>query len=301
MHQLNVTPLAAKAMLVKLTTRRVTLNARDKMAEEYLQNELGDTAFVVNKKLFRDPGNPINKIMSVSSEVYTYHRAHTLAYMDKGPRILPNTQYMDYTTGMRERINKVDSMMAVHMPQYYTYVNLDIQQRTQADMGKTKPVNYVAPNVGEYPTREQFERGLGFDLRFMPLPEEKHFLYDISDSDRDSFNTLMSEIERNATVETIRKMLTPLEHLVEKLNKPIGTEGATFREASVENIIEGIEIARKLNISEDPEIARLASELSATMSNYIGSNVLRESPIVRQQAAQKLDYIARQMGALYGA
>jgi hypothetical protein len=29
--------------------------------------------------------------------------------------------------------------------------------------------------------------------------------------------------------------------------------------------------------------------------------VLRESPIVREQAAKKLDYIAQQMGALYGA
>ena len=28
--------------------------------------------------------------------------------------------------------------------------------------------------------------------------------------------------------------------------------------------------------------------------------VLRESPIVREQAAKKLDYIAQQMGALYG-
>jgi hypothetical protein len=28
--------------------------------------------------------------------------------------------------------------------------------------------------------------------------------------------------------------------------------------------------------------------------------VLRESPIVREQAAAKLDYIARQMGGMYG-
>ena len=106
--QLNVTPLAAKAMLVKLTTRKVTLTSRDKNAEEYLQGELGDSAYVVNKKLFRDPANPINKIISTASEVYTYHRGHTLAYVDKGPRLLPNTQYIDYTAGMRERIGKAE-------------------------------------------------------------------------------------------------------------------------------------------------------------------------------------------------
>ena len=66
---MQLTTLADKAMLVKLTTRRANLSTRDMMAEEYLQSELGDTAFVVNKKLFRDPSNPINRLLAKASEI----------------------------------------------------------------------------------------------------------------------------------------------------------------------------------------------------------------------------------------
>ena len=145
--QLNVTPLAAKAMLVKLTTRKVTLTSRDKNAEEYLQGELGDSAYVVNKKLFRDPANPINKIISTASEVYTYHRGHTLAYVDKGPRLLPNTQYIDYTAGMRERIGK-DLHDGIIQAIYGIGLSLeDVPELVEDEEGRTEAVARVDPQA----------------------------------------------------------------------------------------------------------------------------------------------------------
>jgi hypothetical protein len=94
-------------------------------------------------------------------------------------------------------------------------------------------------------------------------------------------------------------MLEPLSHLIEKLNKPIGTEGAIFRDSAIENIIANIDRAKKLNVSDDPEISDMTDRLAQAVRVYQGTNVLRESPIVRDQAAKKLDEIARQMGALF--
>jgi hypothetical protein len=293
--------LSSKAMLVKLTTRRANLTKRDMMAEEYLQAELGDTAFIVNKKLFRDPLNPINQIMSKASEVYTYHKKHTLAYIDKGPRLLPNNQYFEYTSNMRNIIQEVDSMMALHMPNYDKYVQLDVQSRIAQDSGKAKPIRYVAPSIDDYPTAEVFERGMGHDIRFSPLPESKHFLFDISDADMEAFNRTMEEVQENARAEVIKKMMQPLGHLIDKLNKPIGTEGAIFRDSAIENIIEGIEMARKLNVNDDPEITEMAQTIGQAISVFANNGaVLRESPIVRENTAKKLDEIAKQMGFMYG-
>jgi hypothetical protein len=110
---------------------------------------------------------------------------------------------------------------------------------------------------------------------------------------------MMATVEQGARNETIKMMLEPLGHLVEKLNKPIGTEGSIFRESAIENVVENINRARKLNVSDDPEITQMINTLSSAVNVYTGTNVLRESPIVREQAAKKLDEIARQMGALY--
>ena len=297
---MKLTTLAEKAMLVKLTTRRANLTKRDTIAEEFVQEELGDTSLIVNKKLFRDTLNPINVLMAKASEPYTYHKTHTLPYVDKGPRILPTEQYMDYTTNMRRIKQEVESMKNAVMPNYDAYVQLDIQSRIARDAGKSKPTKYVAPSVDDYPTADQFEQAMSIELVFSPLPDARHFLFDISEEDMGAFNAQMDSIAQRARSEVIKRMMEPLKHLVDKLNKPIGTEGHIFRDSAVENVIEGIDMAKKLNVNADPDIVEMANTISDAISKYSTNvAVLRESPIVREQAAAKLDYIARQMGGLY--
>jgi hypothetical protein len=286
------TTLSSKAMLVKLTVRRANLTRRDITAELLIQNQMDDTSLVVNRKLFRDKGNPINRVMQTASEVYTYHKAHTLAYIDKGPRLLPNSQYMDYTSEMRQRIQAVDDMLNKYMPDYDNYVQLDIKARALGNTG--------AARADDYPTAEEFRSKMGFDLRFTPLPDAKHFLFDISDDDMAEFNASMEQVAQGARAEVIKGMLEPLQHLIEKLNKPIGTEGAIFRDTAVENVIEGLRRAKALNVNADQDVDDMADNLLHAIDAYnFNKDALRESPIVREQAAIKLDAIAKKMAA-YG-
>ena len=286
------TTLSSKAMLVKLTVRRANLTRRDITAELLIQNQMDDTSLVVNRKLFRDKLNPINRIMQTASEVYTYHKAHTLAYIDKGPRLLPNAQYMDYTAEMRQRIQAVDDMLDKYMPDYDNYVQLDIKARALGNTGAAK--------VDDYPTADEFRSKMGFDLRFTPLPDAKHFLFDISDADMAEFNASMEQVAQGARAEVIKGMLEPLQHLVEKLNKPIGTEGAIFRDTAVENVVDGLKRAKALNVNSDPDVDAMADTLMQAIDIYnFNTDSLRESPAVREQAAVKLDAIAKKM-ATYG-
>jgi hypothetical protein len=290
---MKVTNLSEKAMLVKLTMRRANLTRRDSVAELVIQQQMDDSSLTVLSKLFRDKNNPINQIMTAMSEVYTYHKNHTLPYIDKGPRILPNNLYMEYTQDMRGRISSVDNLLAKFIPNYDQYVQLDIAYRSKGS-GRAR--------VEDYPTADEFQARMGFDLRFMPLPDQKHFLFDLSDSDVDNFMQAMRDAEVAARTDAIGRMLEPLKHLVDKLNRPIGTEGAIFRDSAVENVAEGLEIARKLMMDTSPELEGVIKELDAAVSKYANNKEwLRESPIVREQAAKKLDDIAKQMGAFMGA
>lgn len=292
MTEPKVVSLCEKAMLVKLTTRRANLTKRDEVAEAVIQAQMDDASLIVRSQLFRDKANPINQVMSAISKVYTYHREHTLPYMDKGPRILPNNMYMEYTDSMRNLISEVDVLLSKYMPNYDTYVQLDIQYRSKSKGGA---------KVEDYPTSTEFQKRMGFDLRFMPLPDRKHFLFDISDADVANFTQAMQDAERIARHDAISRMLEPLKHLVDKLNKPIGTDGAVFRESAVENVVEGIEVAKKLMIDEDPSIRAVIDELNQAVSKYAdNTSWLRESPVVREQAARKLEDIARQMGSFMG-
>lgn len=289
MNAPQATPLNAKAMLVKLTVRRANLTKRDNAAEIIIQHAMDDTSLIVNSKLFRDKTNPINKIMSEASTVYGYHKLNTLPYMDKGPRILPNNNYMEYTKSMRERIDHVDNLLAEYIPNYDNYVQLDIAFRSKNQTASRAKVE-------DYPSADDFRTRMGFELRFMPLPDAKHFLFDLSDDDISAFNQSIVEAEQIARVDCVKRMLEPLTHLVDKLNKPIGTDGAIFRDTAVTNVIEGLQIARKLNIDDNEELNDSILQLSQALSIYDQhKDSLRESPVVRMKAAKQLDAIANKM------
>lgn len=283
--------LAEKAIKVKLTMRRANLVRRDAAAEAFVQQQMDDASLVVNSKLFRDKSNPINKIMTAASEVYTYHKQHTLPFIDKGPRLLPNEQYMDYVAAMRHRIGVVDTLMNQHLPNYDQYVQLDIRYRSQGGTGRAK--------ADDYPTAEQFKERMGFDLRFEPLPEAKHFLFDMDEDDINSFNQAMEDTAKLARNDAVMRMLEPLQHLAKKLELPIGAQGSIFRDSAMENIVEGVAMARKLMIDPPPEFSELCDDLQVTVKNF-NADWLRQSPVNREAAAKKLADVAEKMKGLMG-
>ena len=287
MKQLN-----EKAMLVKLTMRKANLTKRDAVAEAIIQNQMDDSSLIVNSKLFRDPNNPINRIMQEHSGIYIFHKKNTLAYIDKGPRILPNNNYMEYTHEMRQRINYVDSLLDKQMPNYDTYVQLDIMYRSKNQVTSRAKVE-------DYPTADEFRQSMGFDLRFAPLPDQSHFLFDLSDEDKAGFEESIKEAGKVARRETVMSMLEPLQKLVTKLSVEIGEKESVFRNSAIENVLDGLERARKLNIDEDPALDEAIKNLSSAIVVFDQhKDSLRESPVVRESAHKKLNEIANRMKGL---
>lgn len=295
---MQLTQLNQKAMLVKLTMRRANLTRRDKDAELVAQSVLDDESLVVNSKLFRDQLNPINKVMSRASEIYAHHKKWTLPYIDKGPRILPVVQYDEYRTAMREKIDELDRTLRDLMPKYDTYVQLDIAFRSK---NASLSGRAGRASVDDYPSADEFRTRMGYELRFMPLPDSKHFLFDVADEDIKEFEASMQAAANAARNDAITRMLKPLQHLVEKLNKPIGTDGSIFRDSAIENVVEGLDEAKALTIDPSPELTDLMDKLKADIKGYsLAPHQLRESPIVREDAAKKLDHIAKQMAFFMG-
>jgi hypothetical protein len=289
---MQVTTLAEKAVLVKLTTRRVKLTHRMTSVESIVQAQFDDSSIAVLGRMFRDKSNPINAIINTINEAYREHRKFTLPYVDKGPRILPNNMYFEYSQLMHGHINHLDAMVNRYMPNYDSYVMQDIAFRS------TSKTSVCA---SDYPTAQEFQDRVGLELRFSPMPDKKHFLFDMSDVDVANFSNAMVEVEAAARADAIKRMLEPLTHLVDKLEKPAGKQnGGTFRDSAIENIIEGIDIAKKLVMDDNPELMDTINKLETTISSY-NPDWLRESPIVRDQAKTKLDEIAKQMGAFMGA
>lgn len=288
------TQLSSKALLVKLTIRRANLVRRDQQVTHSIQQQFADQSLAAFTKLFTSKSSPIHEIMRCANEVYTYHREQTLPYVDSGPRLLPSANYMEYTQEMKSKIAHVEAMLKQWMPQYAQLVLDDIVYRNGGRMTGRASSN-------DYPTAEQFEQRMSFDLRFMPMPDQRHFLFDLSEDDEKAFTRAMEEVEALARNDTLSRMLEPVSRLTKRLSDYTGAKGERFHTSGLENIIEGCRMARKLAIDPPSELLTQINELEQMCTTYVlGVDTLKESQAARDTARQRLKEVADKMGAMYG-
>jgi ribosomal protein S8 len=283
------TKLSDKVVLVKLTIRRAALTKRDAYLSDKIQRQEGDTSLTVLTKLFRNKDSAINQIMSSYGEFYQYHKKNTLPYMDAGPRILPNDLYMEYTQEMKHRIAKVDNLLDTYMPMYDQLVLDDVMYRNSGHAAGRA-------NVSEYPTAEDFRQSMSAELRFQPMPDASHFLFDLSDEDVASFKRAEEEAAQAANADTVQRMLKPIQALVTKLGEYQGLKGERFHNSLVENVIDGCTLARKLAISPTPELLADIAELEDAVQGYLKDvEMIKGSAHKRDEAKKKLQDVASKM------
>lgn len=283
------TKLSDKVVLVKLTIRRAALTKRDAVLTANLQAQEKDNSLTVLTKLFKDKDSAINQIMSKYGEVYQYHKKHTLPYMDAGPRILPNDMYMEYTQEMKHRIAQVDNLLDTYMPMYDQLVLDDVMYRNSGHAAGRA-------NVSEYPSAEDFRLSMSAELRFQPMPDASHFLFDLSEDDVASFKRAEEEAAQAANADTIQRMLKPIQALVTKLGEYQGLKGERFHNSLVENVIDGCTLARKLAINPTPELLADITELEDAVQGYLKDvEMIKGSANKRVEAKKKLQDVASKM------
>jgi hypothetical protein len=283
------TKLSDKVVLVKLTIRRAALTKRDAVLTANLQAQEKDNSLTVLTKLFKDKDSAINQIMAKYGEVYQYHKKHTLPYMDAGPRILPNDMYMEYTQEMKHRIAQVDNLLDTYMPMYDQLVLDDVMYRNSGHAAGRA-------NVSEYPNAEDFRLSMSAKLRFQPMPDASHFLFDLSEDDVASFKRAEEEAAQAANADTIQRMLKPIQALVTKLGEYQGLKGERFHNSLVENVIDGCTLARKLAINPTPELLADIAELEDAVQGYLKDvEMIKGSANKRVEAKKKLQDVASKM------
>jgi hypothetical protein len=290
---MNPTKLSDKAVLVKLTLRRAALTKKDQYLSQKIQQQEGDASLSVLTKLFKSKDNAIAQIMTKYGEVYAYHKQHTLPYIDAGPRILPNDMYFEYTQEMKKRIADVDSLLDTYMPLYDRLVYDDVMYRNSGSAAGRA-------NTNEYPTDEQFRQSMSIDLRFQPMPDARHFLFDLSEEDVASFERAEAEAAQAANADMVARMLKPMQSLAKRLSEYQGAKNERFHNSLIENVIEGCDTALKLAINPTQEFineVNATKDIAKALLNSV--EVVKGSANARAKARSDLDQIANKLAGFY--
>jgi hypothetical protein len=290
---MNVSKLSDKAVLVKLTIRRAALTRRDHGLTATLQAQENDKSLTVLTKLFRNKESAINQIMAKYGEVYAYHKKNTLPYVDAGPRILPNDLYFEYTQEMKHRIASVDNLLDTYMPMYDQLVLDDVMYRNSGSSAGRA-------NVDEYPSAEDFKLSMSAELRFQPMPDASHFLFDLSDEDVESFKRAEHEAAAQANADAINRMLKPMGALVTRLKEYQGGQKERFHNSLIDNVIEGCDMAKKLAINPTPELLAEIEGIKTLAGSILDTvEVVKGSANARAKAKADLDAVANKLAGFY--
>lgn len=278
----RVATLAEKATLVKLTQRKPALVKRDQNLSAALQLQEGDRSITVHRKLFKDKHSPIHRIMQAAGEVYAYHKQHTHPYLDGGTRLLPNALYFEYTQEMKHRIAKVERLLDLHMPDYDQLVADDMAYRG------------ASAALTDYPTAAEFRACMTNTVRPVPLPDKRHFLFDLTDEDMAEFERAEEEAAQLVATNTVQTMLKPVSDLLAKLEDYRGEQGQRWHNSVVQNVIDSCELARKIAIHPSDELLGYINELEQLARGYLANvEVLKGSANARADAQAALQAAAK--------
>jgi len=290
-HSLQVKGLDEKAVLVQLKRSMFGTSRRDE-AESAAYG-----AGNVVKHLFEDKSCRMAKVKQAYSEVYTYVNENTVPW-GKGVRILNIDHYFDFTTGLRQRIDHANAMVADLEAHWDAEVNRDLSRLAKIETEKGRPQGSLA-DPDNYPDASEIGDKFGIEVRYMPVPTTGDFRVTISDEDKASLQKQLEDAEDAAARHVIEEMLEPMQRAVDKLSVPIGQDGSIFRDSLIDNMVEVADRMERVNISDDPAITEKINDLRALVAAYADNkDVLRNSQSVRTKAATQIDDLVKQMGGL---
>lgn len=291
----------AKREFVKvknLDEKAVLVQVKRRMYSPYKLDEVESKAYGagnVNKHLFQGTNNRVKVAISAYTAVYSFVKDNTVPWTT-GVELLNIDHYMDFTSGLRQLIDKANDAVNDLVANWDYEVRTDLQRLQDIAYAKGK-TNLADPN--DYPEADEVAARFGIEVRYMPVPTTGDFRVGISDEDKASLQQQLDDATANATRHVLTEMIEPMQRAVKKLTVKIGDDGSIFRDSLIDNLVDVSSRMARVNISDDPIVTEKIKDLQSLIGTYANNkDMLRNNQSVREKAATQIDGLMSQMAGL---
>jgi len=288
---IQIKNLDEKAVLVSVKRRMYNPYKHD--AEATAEYGVGNT----NKHLFEGRDNRVKAALSKYTEVYGYVKDQTVPW-STGVEMLNMTNYMDFTSGLREKIAAADAAVRDLVNNWDFEVQKDIQRIKDICLRKGIPDR---SNPNDYPEAHEVEARFGIEVRYIPVPKVNDFdpRLGLSDADKASLQQQLDDASTNATRHVLTQMIEPMQRAVEKLRVNIGDDGSIFRDSLIDNMVDVADRMNRVNLSDDPKITNAIRDLQSLVGTYANNkDMLRSTQSIREKAVTQIDDLMSKMQGL---
>jgi len=151
----------------------------------------------------------------------------------------------------------------------------------------------------DYPPAESLRRRFYINLDIDAVTEAGDFRVQMDQEQLDSVRTSMEQALKDRLGRAMRDVWERLGEVVGHFAKKMGSDDI-FRDATVRNLEELVELLPGLNVLDDPDLKAIGDDIKARLSGYDPKD-LRKDKAVRSQAAQDAKEIMDRMAGFMSA
>jgi len=280
--------LSSRAMLCSLSISMWSARKHDPDASQEIAQRHGAQADAGRYHKVLLPKEALAEVQKVVSDARQEHYFMTLPWDDNGYRVLPSAAYMDHTEKMRELSSRFNPAVEALAREFGNLV----------EQAKVRLGGLFRPE--DYPPPDELRRKFSFETKVMPLPDAGDFRVTLGDEEKERIKRqITATVEASlqiASRDLWQRLYEAVSHLAERLSayKVTGTGiEHPFRDSVVTNLVKLVDVLPKLNVTGDPELERLASEVRASL--LVDPQELRKSESVRSETAKRASAIVERM------
>ena len=272
--------ITSSSVLVELNISVWTANKLDKDTTTKLTADSNATSDAAQVRKNLMAGTTLRKdIADFAALCRTWHNSQTLAWADRGARLLPTSLFMAYKTEVNARRATFTQLVDKFRLEYPKLMLTAAQH-----MGDLH-------DPADYPSVDEVMDKFGFRLVFSPVPESGDFRVDIPNQELDA---IRKEYDANFVSRVDEAMRTPwdqLHKMLTTMSNKLGLEEKTrWHDTFLTNAQEMCGMLTHLNLTGDPKLEDARRKLESAL---IGLDIddLKESENIRTNVKDKLDTI----------
>lgn len=276
--------LATRALLVSVKISQWTGRKTDDKATDTVTrtHKTDSEAGSYTKRLLPNAAE-LQEVRARATKIRKYFHDQTLPWMTDGSRIISAKNHLKFTTEIRKMTADFQRAAKDFEAAYPR-----LQAKAQAQLG-------TLYSAAEYPTHAEIKNKFKCEVNILPMPDEKDFRVEVSETEKKAFVEKMKEVEAEAMRSVWERLHGVLKTAAEKLNDP----NAIFRDSLVENVTELCDLLPALNVSDDPKLDAAREDIKKLVSGH-SLDTLRTDKKARKDVAKRLKDVTDKMGAFMG-